>query len=277
MARTLTCEIAPQARAVFFLVVVFSCASAQTPDPPDSSAGWLVLHGGRLVERTVAARFAALAGLPVAPLVVIPTAHGLKLTPMQLEGLKEGATRTFHTTNVIVLHARTRKEADSEAFVEPLHSARGVWITGGEDRFLMSIYAGTRTVRELAAVYARGGVVGGGSAGASVLTSFKILLPASLQPNGGRIRKGEIGFGLLKNTAVHPHFTQRHRENQMRLLVLNHPEVLFLGIDEDTAAIVHSGEFEVMGPGKVFACGGKTSGDQACVSLSAGQTYHLKP
>ncbi len=164
--------------------------------------------------------------------MLIPTAHGLKLTPMQLEGLKEGATRIFHTTNVIVLHARNRKEADSEAFAQPLRRARAVWISGGEDLFLMSIYAGTRTVRELVAVYARGGVVGGASAGASVLTSFKNLLPASLRPNGGRIRKGEIGFGLLNNTAVHPHFTQRHRENQIRLLVRNHPEVLFLGIDE---------------------------------------------
>src|SRR5262249_24063017 len=43
----------------FFLVVAFSCASAQTPNAPDTSRGWLVLHGGRLVERTVAERFAA--------------------------------------------------------------------------------------------------------------------------------------------------------------------------------------------------------------------------
>src|SRR5262249_61960666 len=142
----------------------------QTPNAPDTSTGWLVLHGGRLVERTVAERFAALAGLPEGHLVLIPTAHGLKLTSMQLEGLKEGAARTFHATNVTVLHARNRREADSEAFVEPLRRAHGVWITGGEDRFLMSMYAGTRTVRELAALYARGGGVGGRSAGASVLT-----------------------------------------------------------------------------------------------------------
>ena len=184
--------------------------------------------------------------------------------------MKEGATRIFHTSNVIMLHARNCKEADSEAFVEPLRRAGGVWLSGGADQFLISTYTGTRTVRELAAFYARGRVVGGSSAGASVLPSFKILLPASLHPNGNQIRKGEVSFGLLNNAAVHPHFSQMHRENQMTLLVRNHPGILFLGIDEDTAAIVHNGEFEVMGPGKVFAC----EGSRDFAVLSAGQHYN---
>ena len=235
-----------------------------------SPQGSLVLHGGRLVEQTVAARFSELGRLREAPLVVIPTAHGVTLTQVQLDGLKDGASRTFHTSNVIMLHAGNRKEADSEAFVEPLRQASAVWISGGEDKLLINTYAGTRTVRELAAVYARGGVVGGSSAGASVLPSFKIVLPDSLQHSGAP-RKDEAGFGLMNNAAVHPHFTQMHREAQMAILVRNHPGVLFLGIDEDTAAIVHNGEFEVMGPGKVFVCGGKQN--QPCSGLSAGQTY----
>jgi cyanophycinase len=56
----------------------------------------------------------------------------------------------------------------------------------------------------------------------------------------------------LNNAAVHPHFTQINRENQMTLLLRNHPGLLFLGIDEDTAAIVHDGKFEVMGRGRIF-------------------------
>jgi cyanophycinase len=80
----------------------------------------------------------------------------------------------------------------------------------------------------------------------------------------------------LNNVAVHPHFTQMHRERQMTLLVGNHPGVLFLGIDEDTAAIVLNGEFEVVGPGKVFVCGGGPQGNHACVTLSTGQSYKLK-
>lgn len=38
----------------------------------------------------------------------------------------------------------------------------------------------------------------------------------------------------------------------MTLLLRNHPGLLFLGIDEDTAAIVHDGKFEVMGRGRIF-------------------------
>src|SRR6185369_12252091 len=70
--------------------------------------------------------------------------------------------------HVSVVHTSSRKEADSDAFVRPLRDATGVWLPGGEAGRILVSYLGTRTERELMAVLARGGVIGGSSAGALV-------------------------------------------------------------------------------------------------------------
>ena len=64
-----------------------------------------------------------------------------------------------------MLHTRDRAEADTEAFVAPLKTARGVWFGGGRQWRLVDAYMGTRTQREIEAVLARGGVIGGSRPG----------------------------------------------------------------------------------------------------------------
>ena len=82
--------------------------------------------------------------------------------------------RKLGATHLTVLHTNDRKEADSEAFVEPLKRATAVWFVGGRQWHLVDSYAGTRTEAEIKAVLARGGVVGGTSAGASIQASYLV-------------------------------------------------------------------------------------------------------
>src|SRR4030095_8855657 len=76
--------------------------------------------------------------------------------------------------NVAVLHTRDRNVANSTTFVEPLLKARGVWIDGGRQWRLADAYLGTRTQTELQNVLARGGVIGGSSAGATIQGSYMV-------------------------------------------------------------------------------------------------------
>ena len=55
-----------------------------------------------------------------------------------------------------------------------LRDATGVWIPGGRQWRLVDSYLNTRTHRELQRVLERGGVVGGTSAGASILGSYLV-------------------------------------------------------------------------------------------------------
>ena len=61
-----------------------------------------------------------------------------------------------------------------------------------------------------------------------------------------------LGLGLLEGAVVDQHFAQRGRIGRLLSAVAQNPQVLGLGIDEDTAAILHAGrEIEVVGSGSV--------------------------
>ena len=95
-----------------------------------------------------------------------------------------------------------RKVADSKQFVEPLRKARGVWFGGGRQCRLVDSYLNTRTLRELRAVLDRGGVIGGSSAGATILGSYlvrgarsgnQIMMAPGPAPADQETRKGSGG------------------------------------------------------------------------------------
>ena len=154
-------------------LLLFSCAAAfaATVGPDNGS----LLVAGGAVEPEIMNRFIELAGGPDASIIVIPTAN----LPPQLEIVN--TLRSRGAKNVTVLHTTDRKIADSEAFVQPLKKAGGVWFTGGRQWRLVDAYLDTRTIREVRAVLDRGGVVGGTSAGASILVCTWSEAPAKQQ------------------------------------------------------------------------------------------------
>src|SRR5262249_8974941 len=112
--------------------------------------------GPEIIEASVSR-----AGGPDSPIVLIPTAA--EKDPVDVPGRGDAFAKEFGVTHVTVLHTRDRAEADTEAFVAPLKTARGVWFGGGRQWRLVDAYRGTRTQRELEAVLAPGGGVGGAS------------------------------------------------------------------------------------------------------------------
>lgn len=71
-----------------------------------------------------------------------------------------------------------------------------------------------------------------------------------------------LGFGYLKNSAIDQHFLVRNRHFDMFDILHVHPELLGIAIDEDTAAIVHGNEMEVLGPSYVAIHDGKFYSDE---------------
>jgi cyanophycinase len=213
---------------LLFLAVAFGAAT----HGPDH--GWLVIIGGGQIGPEVWDRFFALAGGKDQPIVLIPTANDAH-QDKALETIRQAGA-----TNLTVLHTRDRKMADSEAFVAPLHNARGVYFSGGWQRRLADAYLGTRTERELHALLDRGGVIGGSSAGASIMGSF-------LVGGGSRIK----GMGFLTDSAINQHLLTRHREQRLVPVINQRPQLLGIGLDERTAIVVHGSQFEVIGPSKV--------------------------
>jgi cyanophycinase len=194
-----------------------------------------VLVGGGLLPPDSGKEFVRLAGGKDARIVVIPSAS-LRANP-------EANVRRWQKilgVSVTVLHARTPKEAARADLYKCLDKATGVWIGGGDQCRLTELFDGTVLADKLRSVLARGGVVGGTSAGASVVTRVMV--------NGKGVARG---FGLLDGCVIDQHFTQRQRHERLKRIIDKHPKLTGFGIDANTALVISGKGYRVVGSGTV--------------------------
>src|SRR6202022_1776550 len=107
-----------------------------------------------------------------APIVFVPSAN--VLDPEPAKRAESNVLVKAGAKNVTILHTTDRKVADSKKFFAPLLKARGVFFGGGRQWHLVDSYLNTRTQREFRAVLDRGGVIGGSSAGATIIGSYLV-------------------------------------------------------------------------------------------------------
>jgi len=238
------------------------------------TSGSLVVAGGNIKDLTIFERFVALAGGLDAAIVVVPTAAEGDINELPWDILAE--FREIGADNLTVLHTRDPAEADTDAFVEPLRNARGVWFIGGRQWRIADSYLGTRTEQEFRNVLERGGVIGGSSAGATIQGSY--LARGDSNTNTIMMGDHEEGFAYIKNVAIDQHVLVRNRQFDLLEIIDAHPQLLGLGIDEDTAIVVKGDSFEVIGQGYVAIYdNNKTTGrDGRFYFLAPGDQFDMK-
>eukprot|EP00904_Undaria_pinnatifida_P001914 jgi/Undpi1/11723/HiC_scaffold_37.g14018.m1 len=239
-------------------------------------SGHVMLVGGGRVGRPIAERFVELAGGKDARIAVIPTALGPRGASYRsmnttLERLGAAEVRTFH-----VDHPSQVADHDDLEF---LQKATGVWFVGGRQWRLVDAYEGTVAFDAFHAVLARGGVVGGSSAGTSIQPEYMVRG----NPLGNRDMMAlgyERGFGLLPGVAADQHFRQRNRFADMTQVMERHPQILGLGIDEGTAAVFTASTLEILGAGNVALYDWRRrppkNGEKDYLSLPTGSGYDLE-
>lgn len=227
--------------ALVCLLTVPSFAAEPVVGPPQGS---LVIVGGGRLPRSIIDEFVRLAGGVEQPVVIIPTAA--EGEDWGDEFIEKSFLRRVGFKTVTVLHTRDPKEADTEAFIQPLRKARGVWIGGGRQWRLADSYLGTRTEKELHAVLARGGVIGGSSAGATIQGSY--LVRGAPEGNQIMMAEGhEVGFGFVRNCTIDQHVIARKRDFDLYPVMQRFPKMLGFGIDEATALVVQGDTARVLG------------------------------
>ena len=203
----------------------------------------------KLGKRTILNRFARLAGGPTASIAVVSTASSLgdSITQVYLD-----LFTALGVADVRGLRPETRAEANEPACAARLDDVTGVFMTGGNQAKLSSVVAGTRFGDAITRAYDAGAVVGGTSAGASVVATHMVMNGASGTTPKERMVQLAAGLGLIDGVIVDQHFTQRNRYGRLLALVAHSPQLLAVGIDEDTALIVTEGRYaEVIGKGAV--------------------------
>ncbi|MGE5654367.1 MAG: cyanophycinase [Bacillota bacterium] len=214
----------------------------------DAAKGTLVIIGGaedKDGQAVILRRFLELAGGKKARIAVITTATE------QPDRVGQDYDRIFTrlgVQEVIHLDISTRRSAKSPSHCKLLGEITGVFFTGGDQVRITSILGGTPVEETLRERLSHGVVVAGTSAGASAMSDTMIVGGIGEDaPKQDTVRMAP-GLSLLSGVAVDQHFAQRGRINRLLSVVAQHPYVLGLGIDEDTAVVITGGRYmEVVG------------------------------
>lgn len=230
-----------------------SCVAQAEEDGKSESRGSLIIVGGGDTPTIVQERLVALADGPgKARIAVLPMAS----TKFDEEA-REVIDELKQLKAEAVLVNISRDEAKKESSAKYLEEFTGYWFLGGDQLRLAATLLGTRALETIERRFHEGAVVGGTSAGAAVMSN------AMLTGRGRRLKGPEmadlrkiargmtdvsLGFGFFPGAIVDQHFMQRARYNRLLSAVLDHPQLLGVGIDEETALLVRpDGIWEVLG------------------------------
>jgi cyanophycinase len=256
--------------------------------------GHLVIIGGGRRPATVIKKIIGLAGGAESRLLIIPAASSVPLDValyQRYQFEKYGAGRV----DFVLIN---RESVDADSNLALLDDINAVFFSGGDQRRLTKILLGSKMLQRIRDIYESGGVIAGTSAGAAVMSTLMITGDEALNPDSTRsfvsIQQGNIittpGFGFVKEAIIDQHFIRRRRHNRLLSLVLEHPGLTGIGIDERTAIVVAPDRtFEVIGEGKVIIYDASAVGDIRTDSrgyfsangivmhlLGQGQRYNLK-
>lgn len=229
-----------------------ACAQAPPPAaaPAPARTGNLVLIGGGDKPDDAMRRFVELAGGPDAPIVAIPTASS---EPDAADYYEKLFREKYGCTKTVSLRIKTREDAARADYAELAGKARGVFFGGGDQVLITKALLGTPVGTAIADAYARGAVVGGTSAGTACQS--KLMITGEGDFTGIRAKSVEIleGLGFFPGVIVDQHFVKRQRENRLFSVILEHPELLGVGVDETAAIWVRPDRtFQVMGKSSVM-------------------------
>lgn len=152
------------------------------------------------------------------------------------------------------LDIRSREEALSEEYARTLEDAEVLFFTGGDQLKITSQLGDSMIYRRAIQLLEKGGTVAGTSAGASVMsTTMLVAGQGDKSPNIEDVVRMAPGLGFFPDAVVDQHFAERGRIGRLVSAISQNPRYLGVGIDEDTAIIVHGlDEFEVVGRGAAY-------------------------
>lgn len=227
----------------------------------NDTSGYAVPMGGavRNDNDAIWSRLVQLAGGRGARFVVFATAAGdpHEAAARAIEILqRHGAVATHIPVAPRIANIDIAREVRNPKWLDEVRRARGVYFTGGaQERIVDSLQPrGERTplLEAIWEVYRKGGVVAGSSAGAAVMsaTMFRDAVDVVGVLRGSFADGKEIdrGLGFVGPALfVDQHFLARGRLGRMLPVMAAKGYAFGLGVEEDSAAVVHGDHIEVIG------------------------------
>jgi cyanophycinase len=220
--------------------------------------GPLMVIGGaedKLRKRTILREFVAASGGTDARIALIPTASSLGDEVVEVY---DALFRRLGAAEVVPVRPASREEAHDPDLVKAVGEATGVFMTGGNQLKLSATICGTPLGEAIVKAHERGAVVGGTSAGASIQSSHMVAFGVGGATPKQRMTQVAAGLGLVQSAVIDQHFDQRNRYGRLLMIVAQSPQLLGIGVDEDTCAVI-SQEDGSEGPREVLRVIGRGS------------------
>lgn len=224
-------------------------ARAEAPPKATPATGHLVLIGGGEKPDDAMRKFVELAGGPDALIIAIPTASSEEDAASYYEKLFK---EKYGCTNATSLGIKTREDAMRPDYAELAGRARGIFFGGGDQIRITNALLDTPVGKAIRAAHENGAVIGGTSAG--IACQSRLMITGEGDFTVIRTKSVEIvpGLGFFPGVVVDQHFVKRQRENRLFSVILEHPELVGVGVDEETAVWVRPDRtFQVMGKSSV--------------------------
>lgn len=245
-----------------WLIAVALAADPQMEIPK----GRLVVIGGGETPAVVVNRTLELSGGKSAKIAVLPAAN-----PEYGASSMAGWKRTG-ANNVALVNPQ-----QSAAAVKTLREADLIWLPGGLQGVFMNNIRGSEIAETIRTRYRDGAIIGGTSAGAAVMGKTMIGGRSDLDSlRAGSAPYLQNGLGLWPEVIVDQHFLQKGRFNRLALAVIDDPDLVGVGIDEETAVIVHGRECEVIGNNNVTVIDGRKAAREKLVKGEPAAARNLK-
>lgn len=183
--------------------------------------------------------------------VVIPTASSI---PVEVGQNYIEAFSRLGCNDIKILDIRRRVESEDKSSLDLIQQADCVMFSGGNQSKIIEHIGGTSLHRLLVKRYNNdeGFVIAGTSAGAMSMSAEMISGGSSTESFIKGAVKMHKGMAFLPNLIIDSHFIRRGRFGRLAEAVAKFPELIGIGLAEDTGLIVRNGKFEVIGSGMVI-------------------------
>ena len=191
-----------------------------------------------------------------AKIVIIPTASSI---PVEVGQNYIEAFTTLGCKNLTVLDIRSKEDSEKQESIDLIKSANCIMFSGGNQSKITDKIGGTTIHNILIDRYKNesGFVIAGTSAGAMAMAKQMIAGGSATEA----FVKGAVtmykGLGLIPELIIDTHFIRRGRFGRQSEAVAKHPDLIGIGLAEDTGMIIKNGnDCTVIGSGMAIVFDG---------------------
>jgi cyanophycinase len=241
------------------LLQVGTAVAASPAMAAPERVGRLVIIGGaedRLHDKLILRKFVSLCGGPSSRIRVLCAASS---EPEQSWATYQRAFGELGVVDCQLIPMAHKDAANSPAVTDLILQADGVFIAGGDQSRLMDMLGETQAFKALhVAFHLRGCCIGGTSAGAAVMSRHMLASGQAAKLPEKDMAELDLGLGFVSRAVVDQHFSERGRLGRLLSVLAQWPQMLGVGIDEDTALVIERNvAIEVIGSGAVTLIDGR--------------------